>query len=47
VVLSSQGIPKDVLLEWDATERIAAMIVLGQKDGNEFDWREGRWMEKH
>jgi len=43
--LVRNGVPFDVAFSLPADERLAWVVVFGELDGREFDWRAMRWRE--
>lgn len=41
--LVKNGVPYDVAFEMSDAERLAHVVVLGEFEGNKFDWRRVRW----
>lgn len=44
--LLRSGVPYDVAMSYDDDERLAAVVVQGQFDGNKFSWEESRWLTR-
>lgn len=40
------GVPYDVAFSLDPADRIAHLVVLGEYEGNTFDWSAGEWEQK-
>ena len=40
------GVPFDVAMSLDETDRMAYAVIFGEIEGNVFDWRAGRWTER-
>jgi hypothetical protein len=44
--LVKNGWSEETAIEMDHTNRAAIAIILGQLEGNEFDWHFMRWKER-
>jgi hypothetical protein len=42
--LVKNGVPFDVAFSLSIADRLAWIVVLGQLDGLEYDWRRYRWI---
>jgi len=46
ISLLSSGIHPDIALSLDSAERLAFLVVLGEQNGREFDWKKLEWIKK-
>jgi len=44
--LVKNGIPYDIAMNLDDVERLAYAVIMGQFDGNSFNWDRGQWKER-
>lgn len=44
LTLARNGVPWDVIMELDATERSGMCVAVGQLEGVEYDWKTGKWI---
>ncbi len=42
-MLVKGGVPWEEARGWSANRRFAAMVLMGQMEGCEFDWTRGEW----
>lgn len=46
LLLVKHGVPFDVAFTMTDEMRLAACVVFGEFEGNQFSWRDMKWMER-